>query len=616
MKLLFIYVERERGLYGASLNFDGLERFSLSPIKGKMGEVEFGYEKNENNSLGDNFFSVDKRGREGVVESVSAIIGKNGSGKTSVAASLYNLGVEREEDGRKAYTVMVYKSRSKYHCVHNGHWGLSLRKLPLTVRKNWIDHKIEHLGGLPFSFVYYSPFSTTEDVVRTVAPCFFDVSTGNLLRESEDDAGRNDAPIFEHLAHKEYMRVIRFVANCHKEKISLPPGSELSLPVGVDIYVDIENLDRYRGDTERRDSKPRRFADGGCISFDDAFSLVNCQYLPFQLFGFLVHSLIDSLATFNVEPSHSVVGLCKTCSDVYRIVDGTRMSDDDCRRCFWLIEGVLSKCNFEGWVKLNKSALLDFHRILHKIFERRHLRRRTALRHEVLTSILSFSMKGADLDDLETLVLAHARIGYRHDLVKLKFEKMSSGEMAYLGMFGRFYDLLISGLPSAEQKEGRDLLIYLDEAETALHPDWQRQLVLMLIWFVEKFAARRRVHLVFASHSPVLLSDIPQGNVLYLHENEANPCCTETELPNLGGNTFGANIFDLYSKNFTFSKGMIGAFAMKKIEGALARLATGVKKRDVIGRYEPNKMDGIVLRQIGDELIRRYLESLREGGVL
>ena len=32
----FIYVERERGLYGASLNFDGLERFSLSPIKGKM----------------------------------------------------------------------------------------------------------------------------------------------------------------------------------------------------------------------------------------------------------------------------------------------------------------------------------------------------------------------------------------------------------------------------------------------------------------------------------------------------------------------------------------------------------------------------------------------------
>lgn len=77
MKLLFIYVERERGLYGASLNFDGLERFSLSPIKGKMGDVEFGYEKNENNSLGDNFFSVDKRGRVGVVESVSAIIGKN-----------------------------------------------------------------------------------------------------------------------------------------------------------------------------------------------------------------------------------------------------------------------------------------------------------------------------------------------------------------------------------------------------------------------------------------------------------------------------------------------------------------------------------------------------------
>ena len=56
--------------------------------------------------------------------------------------------------------------------------------------------------------------------------------------------------------------------------------------------------------------------------------------------------------------------------------------------------------------------------------------------------------------------------------------------------------------------------------------------------------------------------------------------------------------------------------AMKKIEGALARLAIGVKKRDVVGRYEPNKMDGIVLRQIGDELIRRYLESLREGGVL
>ena len=89
-------------------------------------------------------------------------------------------------------------------------------------------------------------------------------------------------------------------------------------------------------------------------------------------------------------------------------------------------------------------------------------------------------------------------------------------------------------------------------------------------WYFEGFTRNVRAHVIFASHSPMLLSDLPIENVVFL-DNEYGK----------GGlnNTFGANIFDLYRLAFDQSNGITGEFAANKIKDALAKVAEVVKSR-------------------------------------
>ena len=60
---------------------------------------------------------------------------------------------------------------------------------------------------------------------------------------------------------------------------------------------------------------------------------------------------------------------------------------------------------------------------------------------------------------------------------------------------------------------------------------------------------------MIVTHSPFILSDIPESNVLYLGREEASTV----------GNTFGANIYDLLRDSF-FLKSDIGELAHSKID--------------------------------------------------
>ena len=53
--------------------------------------------------------------------------------------------------------------------------------------------------------------------------------------------------------------------------------------------------------------------------------------------------------------------------------------------------------------------------------------------------------------------------------------KMSSGEMAFLSMFARLYRFVWDKTNLEDE-----VMIFLDEAETTLHPEWQRRLVAMV----------------------------------------------------------------------------------------------------------------------------------------
>ncbi len=147
----------------------------------------------------------------------------------------------------------------------------------------------------------------------------------------------------------------------------------------------------------------------------------------------------------------------------------------------------------------------------------------------------------------------------------------SSGELALLTLFSRLHAFRVS------IAEPCDVLLLLDEAEIALHPEWQKRYVHCLLRFVEKeFAGDGwSVQVVVSSHSPLILSDVPRSCAVFLG-TDARGVVSDSE-------TFGANIHALYRSSF-FLEGQIGEFASRKIielVGEIEALPQGTLRREV-----------------------------------
>lgn len=183
--------------------------------------------------------------------------------------------------------------------------------------------------------------------------------------------------------------------------------------------------------------------------------------------------------------------------------------------------------------------------------------------------------------------------------------RLASGEMAFLSMFARLFYFVKS-----KTDTGEDVVLFMDEAETTLHPEWQRRIVNYIIKFLQLFLADRHFHVIFASHSPVLLSDIPAGNAVLMAKDADSVDVIESLCGNRS-NTFGANIYNLFKDNFFLKHGAVGEFSRSKIEILLKHLAN-IGHEANIDKSELTK----VAELIGDPVIAGYVKGLKELGIL
>lgn len=97
-------------------------------------------------------------------------------------------------------------------------------------------------------------------------------------------------------------------------------------------------------------------------------------------------------------------------------------------------------------------------------------------------------------------------------------------------------------------------LIIFEEVELYFHPQLQKQLIKNLLDGIKQmhFKHIKSIQIIFVTHSPFILSDIPTENILALKKD-----CTETkELK-----TFSANIYDMLNTSFFMEEGAIGDYA-------------------------------------------------------
>lgn len=116
----------------------------------------------------------------------------------------------------------------------------------------------------------------------------------------------------------------------------------------------------------------------------------------------------------------------------------------------------------------------------------------------------------------------------------------------------------------------KNIYIILDEIELYFHPEYQRLFISELLNRISKtnFKNIKNINLLFVTHSPFILSDIPKSNVLFLEKGK--PAIAMSE------NTFAANIHTLLQHGFFLNSVPIGNFAKDKINYFFNLLHKGI----------------------------------------
>lgn len=137
------------------------------------------------------------------------------------------------------------------------------------------------------------------------------------------------------------------------------------------------------------------------------------------------------------------------------------------------------------------------------------------------------------------------------------------------------------------------------------HPSWQQKLLDYLIQEVKFNFKDKHVQIMFTTHSPIVLSDMPKSNIIYLKNQNGKLFIDEKEKHN---ETFGANIYKLFDDAFFLEKqGQVGEFAKKKIQ-SLINEVLGVKDKVTDSKHSHQLKQRISL--IGEPLIREKLLSM------
>lgn len=149
-----------------------------------------------------------------------------------------------------------------------------------------------------------------------------------------------------------------------------------------------------------------------------------------------------------------------------------------------------------------------------------------------------------------------------------KFSLLSSGEKQQIfGTNSILYHLinLNSTFENKFEYKYPYINLILDEIELYAHPEMQRKYINNLLNGVKKLGIKniKAINMLFITHSPFILSDIPKQNVLFLDVDDDSKKSTPQNFKRM--NTFGANITDLLADSFFIKGGLIGDFAKEKI---------------------------------------------------
>lgn len=187
-------------------------------------------------------------------------------------------------------------------------------------------------------------------------------------------------------------------------------------------------------------------------------------------------------------------------------------------------------------------------------------------------------------------------------LFELRWKGLSSGEISLLNLLGRTSSITV------DLGNEKDTILLIDEVDLGLHPEWQRLWISKIRPLLSDLFSKN-AQLIVTTHSPILLSDVPKSDIIYLSPNDENK------------ETFAQNIYDLFNSSFILDN-VQGEFSTNYIKD-IAKVFSPGKIHDNIPKFlekyfvniEENSTDQFkkAIKLIGEPIVRNhFLHKLEE----
>lgn len=185
---------------------------------------------------------------------------------------------------------------------------------------------------------------------------------------------------------------------------------------------------------------------------------------------------------------------------------------------------------------------------------------------------------------------------------------LSTGEAALLDL----YAALLGGIREMDDRT-KSVIILLDEPDSRLHPEWSRLFLKRLVVLLSTKSFREyQFQIIITTHSPLLLSDVPQQDIICLKQTEDG---IHIEHPKFG---FMGNLNDILLDSM-FLSSPFGAFAeeytnkiIKKIDDLKKNLQETDQTNNLQAKSNVEEQIGLLQEQIeliNEPYIKKFLNQ-------
>lgn len=148
----------------------------------------------------------------------------------------------------------------------------------------------------------------------------------------------------------------------------------------------------------------------------------------------------------------------------------------------------------------------------------------------------------------------------------------------------------------------RYMNVIFDEVELYYHPEMQRQFTNIMLKTLRsvRFSNMRGINIMIVTHSPFVLSDIPDCNVLCLGDGDQ-----------LASKTLGGNIMEMLGNSF-FMENSIGDVIKEEIAAIVDLYNRAVREKKPVGNEYDDKRARFkyICENIGDDFLRQMLQRM------